>query len=97
VESIDYKDAARFGRYVNERAKIEPRRRTGTCARHQRMLARAIKRARHLALLPIIPEHVRLGIAVGAAAPIAEAEAAKLKPVAVPQAPAEPTSDEKTD
>lgn len=52
VESIDYKDVARLSRYISERAKILPRRVTGTCARHQRELTVAIKRARHLALLP---------------------------------------------
>ena len=53
VESIDYKDVARLRRYISERAKILPRRVTGTCARHQRELTVAIKRARHLALLPL--------------------------------------------
>ena len=52
VESIDYKDVARLRRYMSERGKILPRRVTGTCARHQRELTVAIKRARHLALLP---------------------------------------------
>ena len=52
VESLDYKDVARLRRYISERAKILPRRVTGTCARHQRELTVAIKRARHLALLP---------------------------------------------
>ena len=52
VESIDYKDVARLRRYISERAKILPRRVTGTCARHQRELTVAIKRARRLALLP---------------------------------------------
>lgn len=52
VDNIDYKDIARLKRYVSERAKILPRRVTGTCARHQRDLTIAIKRARHLALLP---------------------------------------------
>lgn len=52
VESIDYKDVARLRRYISERAKILPRRVTGTCARHQRELTVSIKRARHLALLP---------------------------------------------
>ncbi len=52
VENIDYKDIARLRRYVSERAKILPRRVTGTCAHHQRDLTTAIKRARHLALLP---------------------------------------------
>ena len=52
VENIDYKDSARLRRYMSERGKILPRRVTGTCARHQRELTVAIKRARHLALLP---------------------------------------------
>ena len=52
VEHIDYKDVAKLRRYISERAKILPRRVTGTCARHQRALTVAIKRARHLALLP---------------------------------------------
>lgn len=59
VETIDYKDPARLRRYISDRAKIEPRRKTGTCAKHQRALAVAIKRARHLALLPFTPEHAR--------------------------------------
>ena len=49
---IDYKDVPRLRRYLSERAKIVPRRVTGTCARHQRQLTVAIKRARHLGLLP---------------------------------------------
>ncbi len=56
VESIDYKDTARLRRYVSERAKILPRRITGTCAKHQRQLTVAIKRARHIALLPYSAE-----------------------------------------
>ena len=52
VETIDYKDIARLRRYVSERAKILPRRVTGTCAHHQRELTVAIKRVRHIALLP---------------------------------------------
>ena len=52
VENIDYKDIARLRRYMSDRGKILPRRVTGTCARHQRELTVAIKRARHLALLP---------------------------------------------
>lgn len=52
VEIIDYKDVAKLRRFVSERAKILPRRVTGTCAHHQRELTVAIKRARHLALLP---------------------------------------------
>ena len=56
VENIDYKDVARLRRFVSDRAKILPRRVTGTCARHQRELTVAIKRARHLALLPFISD-----------------------------------------
>ena len=52
VETIDYKDVARLRKYISERAKILSRRTTGTCARHQRDLTTAIKRARHIALLP---------------------------------------------
>jgi small subunit ribosomal protein S18 len=59
VETVDYKDVARLRKYLSERAKIEPRRKTGTCARHQRTLTIALKRARHIALLPYTGEHVR--------------------------------------
>ncbi len=57
IKEIDYKDAEKLRGYVSDRSKIEPRRRTGTCAKHQRILATAIKRARHLALLPYVPAH----------------------------------------
>ncbi len=65
VEVIDYKDPSKLRRYISDRGKIEPRHRTGTCARHQRALAVAIKRARHLALLPYVPEHIRKTGSVG--------------------------------
>ena len=52
ADFIDYKDVAKLRRYISERGKILPRRVTGTCAAHQRQLTVAIKRARHLALLP---------------------------------------------
>ncbi|MGN0469442.1 MAG: 30S ribosomal protein S18 [Acutalibacteraceae bacterium] len=52
VDVIDYKDISRLRRFISERAKILPRRVTGTCARHQRDLTIAIKRARYLALIP---------------------------------------------
>ena len=52
VEEIDYKDVAKLRKYVSESGKILPRRITGTCATHQRALTSAIKRARHLALMP---------------------------------------------
>ena len=60
VTYIDYKDIARLRRHLSERGKIEPRRKTGTCARHQRALAVALKRARHVALLPYTAEHIRI-------------------------------------
>ncbi len=50
--TIDYKEPLKLRRYISERAKILPRRVTGTCASHQRTLTTAIKRARYLALLP---------------------------------------------
>ena len=56
---IDYKQADALRRFISEDGKIRPRRQTGTCARHQRALARAIKRARHLALLPFTGEVLR--------------------------------------
>ena len=56
---IDYKDADKLRTLISDRGKIEPRRRTGTCAKHQRIVAIAIKRARHLALLPYVPVHMR--------------------------------------
>lgn len=59
VKAIDYKDSMRLRRFLSDRARIEPRRKTGTCAKHQRWLAIALKRARHLALLPYTPEHIR--------------------------------------
>ena len=52
VEVIDYKDVAKLKRYMSERGKILPRRITGTCAKHQRALTVAIKRARHVSLMP---------------------------------------------
>ena len=54
VDEIDYKDVARLRRFLSERGKIEPRRKTGLSAKRQRALAVAIKRARHLALLPFV-------------------------------------------
>lgn len=59
VETINYKDVALLRRFLSDQAQIESRRRTGTCARHQRRLTTAIKRARHLALLPYTAEHIR--------------------------------------
>ena len=65
IEAIDYKDPEKLRGYITDSGKIAPRRRTGTCARHQRTLARAIKRARHLALLPYVPAHMPRARSVG--------------------------------
>ena len=54
VQFIDYKDAAKLRKFISERGKILPRRISGTCAKHQRDLQNAIKRARHMALLPYV-------------------------------------------
>jgi len=51
-EAVDYKDVATLRKYISERGKILPRRATGTCAKHQRKVTEAIKRARNVALLP---------------------------------------------
>ena len=56
LTTIDYKDVPRLRRFLSERAKIVPRRVTGTCAYHQRQLTVAIKRARHLAFIPYVGE-----------------------------------------
>jgi len=58
AETIDYKDVDRLRRYLSDRAKIEPTRKSGVCAKHQRALGAAIKRARHLALLPFVPAYL---------------------------------------
>jgi len=60
VKVVDYKDLVRLRRFLSERGKIEPRRKTGTCAAHQRSLNVALKRARQLALLPFTAEHIRV-------------------------------------
>jgi len=52
IERIDYKQTNKLSRFISERGKILPRRITGNCARHQRQLTKAIKRARNIALLP---------------------------------------------
>ena len=56
AEKIDYKDITKLRKCMTERAKILPRRVTGTCAYHQRELTKAIKRARHVALLPYVAD-----------------------------------------
>jgi small subunit ribosomal protein S18 len=59
AKTIDYKDVPTLRRYLTDRGKIKSRRKTGTCAKHQRRLAVAVKRARHIALLPFTAEHIR--------------------------------------
>jgi small subunit ribosomal protein S18 len=54
IDHIDYKDVDQLRRYISDRGKIRPRRQTGLCAKHQRMVATAIKRARHMALIPFV-------------------------------------------
>jgi len=65
TQVIDYKHPEKLLNFITDRGKIAPRRKSGTCARHQRILARAIKRARHLAMLPHAPVHIRESEMVG--------------------------------
>ncbi|GBU23508.1 SSU ribosomal protein S18p [Fibrobacteria bacterium R8-3-H12] len=59
ISFIDYKDEAVLRRFLSDRGKILPRRLSGTCAKHQRELVEAIKRARHVALLPFVADSLR--------------------------------------
>lgn len=59
TEYIDYKNTEVLQRYINDQGKILPSRITGTCSRHQRQLTRAVKRARHLAILPFVADTLR--------------------------------------
>ncbi len=62
----DYKDIELLRRYVGDRGKMEPRRKVGTCSKHQRWVRQAVKRARHIALMPYTAEHIRLtGVLAG--------------------------------
>ena len=65
IAQPDYKDVNLMRRYVTDRGKLEPRRKAGTCAKHQRLVAVAVKRARHMALLPYTSEHVRVSGVLG--------------------------------
>ena len=56
IDGVDYKDMALLSRFVSDRGKVLPRRVTGNCAQHQRVVSRAIKRAREVALLPFVRE-----------------------------------------
>ena len=68
--TIDYKDTAKLKKYVSERGKILPRRITGTCAKHQRALTVAVKRARHVALMPYTVEYFSSPIRILTVSPI---------------------------
>src|SRR5712691_9100580 len=59
AQKIDFKEVGRIRRYISDRGKIDPRRKSGTCAKHQRMLTTALKRARLMAMLPYTADHVR--------------------------------------
>lgn len=59
AKTIDYKNVDLLRQYLTDHGKIKPRRKMGTCAKHQRMLANAIKRARHVALLPFVTQSLR--------------------------------------
>jgi small subunit ribosomal protein S18 len=59
TKALDYKQVEQLKRYVTEQGKIRSRRESGMCAKHQRMLARAVKRARHMALLPFTADRFR--------------------------------------
>ena len=65
IEQPDYKDVSMLRRYVTDRGKLEPRRKNGTCAKHQRSVALAVKRARQIALLPYTSEHERMSGVLG--------------------------------
>jgi small subunit ribosomal protein S18 len=64
-KAIDYKDVAALRSYISDRGRTEPRRKTGLCAKHQHALALAVKRARHLVLLPYVSSHIRKTGGVG--------------------------------
>ena len=59
IKFVDYKNVGFLRRFISDRGRIETRRKTSACAKHQRALSNAIKRARHLALLPYTAEHLR--------------------------------------
>jgi small subunit ribosomal protein S18 len=59
MKTVDYKNVSFLRRFISDRGRIDTRRKTSACAKHQRAIASAIKRARHLALLPYTPEHIR--------------------------------------
>ncbi len=56
IDTVDYKDVAKLRKFITEKGKIVPRRMSGTCAKHQRVVTEAVKRAREMALLPYVAE-----------------------------------------
>ena len=56
INDVDYKDAQTLRRFISSYSKIAPQRRSGLCAKHQRKVAQAVKRARYMALLPYVPK-----------------------------------------
>ena len=97
---VDYKDVSQLRRFLSDRARIEPRHRSSLCAKHQRAVTRAIKRARHLAFLPFTGVQLRetggfrsMSIPAPAAAPVSE-ETAELSPVTTPSEEAAPAIEE---
>src|SRR5215471_10577371 len=92
TKEVDYKDLVRLRRFLSERGKIEPRRKTGTCAAHQRSLNVALKRARQLAMLPFTAEHIRVtGVLVRepGAPPFRGARPRPTEPEGAPEEPAD--------
>lgn len=59
AEILDYKDEKQVRRYIDDRGQIVERRKSGLCAGHQRVVATAVKRARHLAIIPFVQENIR--------------------------------------
>ncbi|MFV0424979.1 MAG: 30S ribosomal protein S18 [Bacilli bacterium] len=57
LDTLDYKDVNSLNKYITDRGKIKPRRATSTCAKHQRMVATAVKRSRHMAFIPFVKEN----------------------------------------
>ena len=97
VKKIDFKDIGRIRRYVSERGKIDPRRKSGNCAKHQRMLTTALKRARLMAMLPYTADHVRAQMSPQARAmaggpPAPRPERPPFRPAGAPFPPRPPMS-----
>ncbi|MEW6034041.1 MAG: 30S ribosomal protein S18 [Chloroflexota bacterium] len=89
---IDFRDAGKLRRYLSDRGRIDSRRKTATCAKHQRELATALKRARHLAMLPFTLSHIRLSGTVGLRPQFSRAPLAPPQERPAQQAPAVPAA-----